>query len=352
MEATRTQLPRQTATEHSRPLVALTGATGFTGSAVARRLLAEGYHVRALVRRPEARRDMHSQIETVTGSLSDGAALERLVAGAKLVVHVASMYRAEAARERFFEVNHTGTVHLLEAASAAGVHRFVHCSTIGVHGDVDVSPANEDSPCAPRDHYQESKLLAEEACRKVMAEGRMEVVILRPCAIYGPGDTRMLKMFRMLSRGVFVMIGDGQANFHPVYIDDLVEGFMKASTVPEAAGETFIIGGARYLPLAEYVTLAAHALGTVPPKVRVPYSLMAVAAFGCEALCRPFGVSPPLHRRRLRFFKHNRAFSIEKARRMLGYQPRVDLEEGFRRTVESYRSQRLLPLIARQSRSV
>jgi nucleoside-diphosphate-sugar epimerase len=329
----------------------LTGATGFTGSAIARRLLAEGYRVRALVRRAEARRQMHSQIETVMGSLSDRPVLRRLVADAELVVHVASMYRTEGPRERFLEVNHGGTVHLLEAASAAGVRRFVYCSTIGVHGDVATTPANEDSPCRPRDHYQESKLLAEQACRKFMAIGRMEVVILRPCAIYGPGDTRMLKMFRMLSRGVFVMIGEGQANFHAVYIDDLVEGFMKALTVPEAAGETFIIGGARYLPLAEYVALAAQALGTVPPKLQLPYWLMAVAAFGCETLCRPFGLNPPLHRRRLRFFKHNRAFSIEKARHVLHYQPRVDLEEGFRRTVESYRSQRLLPLITRQSRS-
>ena len=351
MESTSTRRTRYTESGRRRPVVALTGATGFTGSAVARRLLAEGYQVRALVRRTAARRDLHSQIETVTGSLADCAALAKLVAGAELVVHVASMYRTEAARERFFEVNHAGTEHLLDAASAASVRRFVHCSTIGVHGDVETTPANEESPCAPRDPYQESKLLAEQACREVMADGRMEVVILRPCAIYGPGDTRMLKMFRMLSRGVFVMIGGGRANFHPVYIDDLVEGFMKALTVPEAAGETFIIGGARYLPLAEYVALAARAVGTAPPRVQLPYGLMAAAAFACEALCRPLGLSPPLHRRRLRFFKHNRAFSIEKARRLLGYQPRVDLEEGFRRTVESYRSQRLLPLIARHSRS-
>lgn len=342
---------RQAGSHRSRPLVALTGATGFAGSALARRLLAEGYRVRALVRRPEARKTVHSQIETVMGSLADNEALASLTAGAELVIHVASMYRTEGARERFFEVNHAGTVHLLEAASAAGVRRFVHCSTIGVHGNVTTTPANEDSPCAPRDPYQESKLLAEQACREIMANGRMEVVILRPCAIYGPGDTRMLKMFRMLSRGVFVMVGEGQANFHPVYIDDLVDGFMKASTVPEAAGETFIIGGAHYLPLAEYVALAARALGTEPPKLRIPYWLVAGAAFACEGLCKPVGLNPPLHRRRLRFFKHNRAFSIEKAQRVLGYQPRVDLEEGFRRTVEGYRSQRLLPLVARHSRS-
>jgi nucleoside-diphosphate-sugar epimerase len=220
-----------------------------------------------------------------------------------------------------------------------------------VHGDVEVSPADEKAPCVPRDHYQQSKLLGEHACREATLDGRLETVILRPCAIYGPGDTRMLKLFRLLSRGAFVMIGDGRANFHPVYIDDLVDAFVKALTVPGAAGEAFIIGGPRYMPLSEYVATAADALGVGPPRIHLPYGLMEAAAFGCEALFKPLGLSPPLHRRRLTFFKHNRAFSIEKARRVLGYEPRVDLAEGFARTVGSYRSARLLPLVARERRS-
>jgi len=283
--------------------------------------------------------------------LSDHAALAKLVEGAELVIHVAAMYRHEPAIGQFFEVNHHGTVRLLEAARDAGVRRFVHCSTIGVHGDVEATPASEDAPFSPRDHYQRSKLLAELACREAMLEGRMEIVIVRPCGIYGPGDTRMLKLFRMLSRGVFLMIGDGRANFHPVYIDDLVDGFIKAATVPEAAGETFIIGGPRYVPLSEYIASAEDALGIKPLRVPLPYGLMEPVAWLCETLCKALGLRPPLHRRRLSFFKHNRAFSIEKARRVLGYEPRVDLEEGFRRTIESYRNEGLLPPVARQRQS-
>jgi nucleoside-diphosphate-sugar epimerase len=247
------------------------------------------------------------------------------------------MFRTEGPRDVFFEVNQRGTERMLATARAAGVRRFVYCSTIGVHGDVHQAPADERSPFNPQDPYQESKLKAEEACQRAMDAGGMEVVILRPCSIYGPGDLRMLKLFRMLARRRFLMVDAGDPNFHPVYIDDLVDAFMAASTVPEAAGETFIVGGPRYLPLKEYVALAAAAVGVPPPRWRVPFSVMNVAAKACESVCASLRVEPPLHRRRLRFFKHNRAFCIDKARNVLGYQPRVDVEEGFRRTVEWYR---------------
>src|SRR5690606_1424109 len=98
----------------------------------------------------------------------------------------------------------------------------------------------------------------------------------------------------------------------------------------------------KYIPLRAYVGAAAKALGVGLPRLYVPYSLMKVAAILCEGICKPFSIQPPLHRRRLTFFKHNRAFSIDKARRLLGYQPRFGLDEGFRITVAWYRQQGLL----------
>jgi nucleoside-diphosphate-sugar epimerase len=333
--------------------MAVTGAAGFTGGALVDRLLETGFPVRALVREGQEAGGHLGQTErrvprnadaltNVHGDLADIRALRALVEGVEVVVHVAAMFRTEGARDVFFEVNQRGTERLLAAARAAGVRRFVYCSTIGVHGDVQETPANERSPFNPRDPYQESKLKAEEACRRAMYEGGMEVVILRPCSIYGPGDLRMLKLFRMLARHRFLMVDAGDPNFHPVYIDDLVNAFIAASTVAEAAGETLIVGGPRFLPLKEYVALAAAAVGVPPPRWRVPFGVMNVAAKACESVCALLRVEPPLHRRRLRFFKHNRAFSIEKARRVLKYEPRVDVEEGFQRTVEWYRRSHLI----------
>jgi dihydroflavonol-4-reductase len=336
-----------------RPLVAVTGAAGFTGGALVHRLLHDGFPVRALVR-PGQRIAMDTEwkrqqpsvgrerLDIARGDLGDPAALARLVRGAEIVFHVAGMFRKEGPREQFFDINERGTENMLAAARAAGARRFVHCSTIGVYGHVPGGPADEQSPFCPRDAYQESKVKGEEVCRRAMASGEVEVTIIRPCSIYGPGDLRMLKLFRMLLRRRFLLIGSGDPNFHPVYIDDLVSAFIAAAQRPEAVGEDFIIGGPRYLPLATYIGLAAAAVGAPQPKLRVPYSVMEVAARVCERICTPLGIEPPLHRRRLSFFKHNRAFRIDKARRLLGYEPTVDIEQGFQNTVRWYRSERLL----------
>jgi nucleoside-diphosphate-sugar epimerase len=322
--------------------IALTGATGALGGVLLRQLLDAGFAVNALFRKRPDAAARHPDLTPVIGDLSDQAALERLVAGADAVLHVAAMYRSEGTWEEFAEVNLRGTERLLPAAQAAGVRRFVYCSTIGVHGSVEKTPSDETAPFSPRDHYQESKLQAEKYCHSMVGQGTMEIVVLRPCGIYGPGDTRMLKLFRMLAKRSFLMVGEGKANFHPVYVDDLADAFVKAIDAPGIDGETFIIGGPRYLPLKDYIATAARTIGAPEPWIRLPYEPMHWAAAACEALFAPLRMQPPLHRRRLTFFKHNRAFSIEHARQKLGYDPKVDLEEGFRRTVEWYRQQGLL----------
>jgi dihydroflavonol-4-reductase len=324
-----------------RPTIAITGVSGLLGGALAERLLTDGHSVRALFRKVEKGWRNTLRATQIVGSLSDGASLSRLVSGADTVFHVAAMYRHDGPWEEFEEVNLRGTERLLEAAARAGVRRFIYCSTIGVYGNVASSPSNEQAPFAPRDDYQRSKLLAEEACRAART-GDMEIVILRPCGIYGPGDLRMLKLFRMLNRRIFVQIGRGDANFHPVYIDDLVDAFILAMTVPEIDGESFIIGGPEFMPLRDYVKAAAAALPAPAPFLHVPYGLMSVVATMCEWAYAPTKIEPPLHRRRLTFFKHNRAFSIEHARQRLGYAPRVCLEDGFGRTVRWYRQEKLL----------
>ena len=326
---------------NERKIVAVTGGTGFTGAALIKRLVADGYQVRALAR--SASDISPSQnIQVIVGDLGNTEALEQLVRDVDTVFHIAAMYRSEGSFEEFLAVNFEGTRTLLESSRQAGVRRFIYCSTIGVHGTVAETPADENAPFNPRDDYQESKLMAEKYCLSMHNQG-IEVVVIRPCGIYGPGDTRMLKMFRMIDKGTFFFVGNYQPNFHPVYIDDLVQGFVLAMRIDQAAGQVFIIGGPRYLPLREYVAAAARAVGARMPTLTVPYGVMSALAASCEWLCKPLGISPPLHRRRLTFFKHNRAFTIDKAARMLGYEPKVDLDEGFRRTVAWYREQGLLP---------
>lgn len=323
--------------------IAVTGATGFVGTNLVRTLLDKGWDVNGLARSEKKGHELPQAATLVIGDINDRPALDRLAAGCDTFIHLVSNFRtASGPPESYHQINVEGTKTALAAARAAGVQRFVYCSTIGVFGDVKNGPADENSPWNPGDLYQSTKLESEEYLRAEMGKDAMEIVIIRPCSIYGPGDLRMLKMFRMLAKRRFMLAGPCRENFHAVYIDDLMKGFIAAIETPGISGESFIIGGAEYLPLDDYVATAAEAVGAPPPWLRVPYAPLMAAAVICEAICVPLKIEPPLHRRRVRFYKNNRAFNISKARRVLGYEPQISLKEGMRRTVAWYREQGLL----------
>jgi nucleoside-diphosphate-sugar epimerase len=316
--------------------IALTGATGYTGGRLLAALLARGDSVSALVRpRAAVRLD---GVRVVLGDLSDARALAQLVEGAEAVVHVAAVYRTAGHPDAYYrEVNVGGTERLLEAAAAAGVSRFVHTSTVGVHGDVKHPPAGEDAAIAPDDVYQATKAEAEALALEFHRRRGLPVTVLRPGAIYGPRETRLLKLFRAIARGRYAIVGSGRAYYHPVFVDDLVDGYLLALARPEAVGEAFIVAGEHYVTQQELAErIARHTGGRLLP-FHVPVAPLRAAAALCEAICVPLGIEPPLHRRRVEFFSKNRAFTIDMARRLLGYAPQVDLDAGIARTVASYR---------------
>ena len=314
--------------------IALTGASGYLGSRLLGALLARGDSVSALDRSSE----LPGAVRRIEGDLSNRDALSRLVEGAEAVVHVAAVYRTAGHPDRYYrEVNVLGTERLLEAAAAAGAARFLYTSTVGVHGHIEDPPADEQSAFAPGDIYQETKAEAEALALSFHAERGLRVTVLRPGAIYGPGERRLLKLFRSIARKRFALIGTGEPYYHPVYIDDLVEGFLLALGSEAAAGEAFILAGPRYVSQRELAELIArHTKGRVLP-FRIPAGPILLAAAIVEALLVPLGIEPPLHTRRVEFFVKSRAFSIAKARRILGYDPKVDLDEGIRLTAEWYR---------------
>lgn len=324
--------------------VLVTGATGFTGGHVCRRLVDEGRQVRGLVRDPSRAEDLaRLGVELAEGDLRDASSLREAVRGVDVVYHIAAMFREENVDTALFrEVNAEGTRRMLEAADAAGVERFVHCSTVGVHGEIKDPPANEESPFDPHDHYQRSKLEGERIAREHGSRSQMELAVFRPGGIYGPGDTRFLKLFRAIARKRFLMIGSGEVTYHLVYIDDLVDGILRCGRRPEAPGQVFILTGDRPVTLNEFVAAIADAVGGSVPDLHVPAAPVYAAAAACEFVCRGLGIEPPLYRRRMDFFLKDRAFDISKARRELGYEPSVDVREGVRRTAEWYRSQGLL----------
>lgn len=326
----------------------MTGATGFTGGHLAQHLAARGDEVKALVRpRSRARFDASPLpargIAAVEGDLGEPATLGRAAEGVDVVYHIAATYREAGQPDAAYRaINVDGTRHVLEAARAAGARRVVHCSTGGVHGHIANPPATEDAPFNPGDVYQDTKLEAEQAAREFGATTGFDVVVARPIGIYGPGDTRFLRMFRGLARGNFPMIGSGKPYYHLTYIDDLVEGFRLCGTVPAAAGRTYILAGPRYTTLEQLVKLVADELKVEPPKFHWPVWPFWTAGLLCEMVCVPLRIEPPIFRRRVDFYTKNRAFDTTRARTELGFAPQVDLEEGIKRTADWYRREGLL----------
>jgi dihydroflavonol-4-reductase len=318
--------------------VLITGGLGFLGSNLVREFARSGWSVRIL-NRPGKRKSgfIHPEgHEIVWGDIRDSEAVNRATAGCEVAVHTVSNFREARTDRDAFAINVGGTDTMLEAAARHRVSRVVLCSTIGVHGSLAQAPGNESSPLNPGDVYQETKVAAEQHARAFEQRTSIPVCILRPASLYGPGDLRMLKLFRMIQQQRFLMFGRGDAFFHPAFIEDVARAFVLAASHPGAAGETFIIGGNHYLPLRDLIRAVARHLGVPPPGLHIPLAPANALAFVCELACRPFGIEPPLHRRRMSFFRNNRAFSIEKARSVLGYRPQVDVEEGIDRTIAWY----------------
>lgn len=320
--------------------VLVTGGTGFTGSHAVRRYLERGHSVRVL----DSQRGAFFEelaaagAEIRIGSVADRDAVRGAVQGVEVVQHIAAAFREiSVAKSVYRSVNVDGTRIVAEEALRAGARRVVYCSTEGVHGNVVAPPGNEDSPIAPEDYYQQTKWEGELAFREVLAQG-LEGTVLRPTAIYGPGDpARFLMLFRAVKRGHFFIVGDGRASYHPVYIDNLCDAFELAAETPAADGETCIIADARHLSWNELVPMVADALGVQVKIHYLPLGPVWAASAVCEAVCWPFGITPPLFRRRAEMFSHMRAFDIGRARRVLGYEPRIGLEEGLARTCAWYR---------------
>jgi nucleoside-diphosphate-sugar epimerase len=322
--------------------VLVTGGTGFTGTALVRRLLREGHRVVALDYKEglacDELRGMGAEV--VIGSVTDREVVQLSMRGIEYVFHLAAAFREVDVPDSFYdEVNVEGTRNVVEAALQAGIWKFVYCRTCGVHAKVDRPPANEDAAFLPADYYQRTKYEAERLVKQ-LAAGKMETVILRPAAVYGPGDPeRFSKIFKRVARGRFPMFGSGRTLYHPLYVDNLVDAFMLCLPRGAGDGREYLIADEEYYPIEEIVEEVGRALDV---SVRIShYPVLPVVIVGhiVEKLCKPFGITPPICPRRVDWYRQNRAFDITRAKQELGYRPRIRLEQGLRQTGIWYREQ-------------
>ncbi|MCB0321932.1 MAG: SDR family NAD(P)-dependent oxidoreductase [Bdellovibrionales bacterium] len=331
---------------HGRPVL-VTGATGFVGGHLTRRLLALGAKVRVLVRDSSAH-ELVAELETagaelVFGDVTDRDSVFEAVGGCEYVFHIAALFRqAKHPDQVYYDINVEGTRNVLDAAEQGKVRRVVHCSTVGVHSHIPNPPADEAEDYRPGDIYQVTKCEGEKLALERFRSGRVEGVVVRPAMIWGEGDLRMLKLFRGVQRRRFPIIGSGKTLTHWVYVHDLVQGFLLAATHPEAAGQIYIFAGRRPASIEELVETIADKAGVSPLPVRIPAGPMQALGSMVEAVCVPFGIEPPLHRRRVDFFTKDRSFDTTKAQTELGYRPAQDFEQEVENIFNWYREHELL----------
>jgi len=307
----------------------------------------DGVHVRVLTRDAQRTREkVPASVELLEGHIEERPSVERAVRGCQVVFHLATSFRtAKITDEEHRAIHVDGTRFLLDASREEGVRRFVHVSTIGVTSSVEHPPGDETLPYSPDDVYQQTKAEAERLTLDLHRERGDPVVVVRPTSIYGPGDDRLLKLFRLVAKGRFVMFGSGDVFFHMIHVNDLVRGLRLAATAPEEAvlGEVFILGGGEVTTLNDLVSRIARVTGGPEPRLHLPVKPLLAMGSGVEKLFRPFRIEPPIFRRRVNWFVKNRAFSIEKAEHVMGFHPQIGLDAGLRQTVRWYRSHGLLP---------
>ncbi len=328
--------------------VLITGGTGFIGSRLAMRCIERGYEVSVVGREDasdveiETRQLLADQgVKVIVGSVTDRESMFESSKNINIVFHLAAaQHEMNVPDELFRAVNVQGTRNMLEASLAAGVERFVHGSSIGVYDRDVASVVDESTPLRPDNIYGVTKAEGEETVRGFF--DKLACTIIRISETYGPGDRRLLKLFRGVDKGVFFVIGNGKNIHQLIYVDDLVDGLLLAAKHPAATSETFVLAGEERLTTNDMVGAVAEAVGAQQKKWRAPLWPFMSLAKVLEATLRPLGIQPPLHSRRMDFFTKSFRISTAKANNILGFQAPTSFAEGTRSTARWYQDNGLL----------
>jgi nucleoside-diphosphate-sugar epimerase len=322
--------------------ILVTGGNGFVGRHVVSALKDRGDRVRVVVLPTEDTRWLEER--GVAIHHGDIRQLDTLAAPMQCVdgvVHLAAMMDVWRPIEEYHAVNVGGTENVCRAALAAGVSRFVHMSSSSVYGVALGAPADEGSPLAPfRDPYPATKAAGDRLVQRMIVEDQLPAVIIRPDQILGPGDhLHFGRMADRLRAGKGVIVGSGDNAIPLVYVTDVVQGLLLALDHDQAVGHAYNITNDHPLTQQQLLHAIAHEIGANPPRLHLPYHALYAAGYAAErlAMLRPSWRRPPITRLGVAFLGTDNRYAIDKARRELGYAPRVALQDGVQLAATWYR---------------
>jgi len=321
----------------------ITGATGFIGPHLVKKLIEAGHSCRCLVR-DGSHTDMLQKLgtELVLGDITRPATLAGIADGMDRVLHLATLghMRNFTVTESMFEaINVQGAINVMQEALKAKVQRVVHCSTVAAMGICADVSATEESRCNPHHPYGRSKLKAEQEVRRMVEQQALPAVIVRFSMVYGPGDPRdILKLTRLTKKSLFPKIGNRPKLTPLIHVDDAVRGLLLAAEKGRT-GDIYLLTNRNSLPFDDIRKILQKALEIKRLPLYVPEWTALTLASLSEKLFPLFGKVPPVSRKNIESTLADRVFSIEKAERELGFCPEVDPEEGLKETVAWYKEQ-------------
>jgi len=318
--------------------VFVTGATGFLGQHLVRELRAHGHTVRALGRNPDRCRELTQLgVEVVQADLRQGEIVRDACADQQIVYHVGALSAPWGPSADFHAINVEGTRHVLDGCRKHGVSRLIHVSSPSVIFDGSDQFDITDLPY-PRQYlceYSLSKKLAEDLVNAAHRDG-LATVILRPKAMFGPGDTTLLpRLIDAARRKRLPQIGDGTNRIDLTYVANVVDAMLQATTSDAAIGRTYTITNDEHVPIWDLIRQVLKRLGIPASLPRLPYRVVYTLGMLSEWRCRVFGGEPRLTRYTVAILARNQTYDISAARRDLGYNPRISIAEGVERTLES-----------------
>lgn len=315
----------------------ITGATGYIGGKLAKYFENKDREICLLVRNKEGLSPgLKKSCRVVLGDITFPETLVNAVQSVDTVIHAAGLQGHWGLTYRqLYEVNVRGTLNMVRASFENGVRRFIHLSAGGITGPLSGVPADETYNPEPRTDYEKTKWEGEKRALDLAEKEDLNLLVIRPTFTYGPGDPHKLKLFQVIKKGWFFFIGDGLSTIHPVFIEDLIMG-IELGLNSSLQKTSLIIGGPKPVTKRELVFGIADALGVSRPRLKLPVVIAEFAAWCCETSARILKFTPPLTRSRVLSLSRNWGYSIEKAKRELGYQPKYDFKEGLRLTISDY----------------
>jgi nucleoside-diphosphate-sugar epimerase len=319
--------------------ILVTGGTGFTGTNLTRKLVALDAEVHGIARESsEIAEDLQDAVTWHRGDVYDAEVVEEAMDDVNYVFHLAACFRDPGAEEEEYRHVHVESTRLLAEAALRqpDFRRFVHTSTIGVHGHIEHPPADETAPYNPGDIYQETKLEGELQIRNVADQGGLPLVVIRPAQIMGPTDRRLVKLFKFSKYRACPLLDGHNTKLHFVHVEDLTDCMLLSAHHEDALGEVFICGNAESTSLVETVTQVGEMLGRNVWFIHLPSRPLFLLADLVEEVSKRLGVEPILYRRRMAFFTKDRAFDTSKLQDVLGFDHEYSNERSIRDTARGY----------------